>query len=306
MSGERRPERGFALLSVLLVVAGAAAISLALALESRTGFEAGRNRVNAEKAYWRARGCLAESLTAVRDRIARESSAHARSLLWRSLMSEPSTSDTACVVTFEAVGSRLNVNAATEEQLIALFAISRLGASRTDLAHALHDWIDADDQRRPNGAERAWYAANRRVAPRNGPLADPSEIAHVRGFESLAATLVGLIGTEPARISLDHAPEEVLATLPGFTAEVRARVLERRAMGIPVGDLNELLGMVSPSAAEGLRERFPELVRLSVAGTESWVITSRASVGAPPVSATVQAEIALAGSGAAVTRWLER
>jgi general secretion pathway protein K len=49
-------------------------------------------------------------------------------------------------------------------------------------ADSLIDWIDDDDEARPDGAEAEYYIA-RGIRPRNGPLQSIEELAQVRGFD---------------------------------------------------------------------------------------------------------------------------
>lgn len=57
-----------------------------------------------------------------------------------------------------------------------------LSGNQLDAARdSLLDWIDDDDQPRPNGAEAANYAPQR-IAPRNGGLLSVDELARIHGF----------------------------------------------------------------------------------------------------------------------------
>jgi type II secretory pathway component PulK len=62
--------------------------------------------------------------------------------------------------------------------------LARLGIDPV-IAEALRDWTDADDEARPHGAERRWYAGL--VPPRmpaNRPLRSPGELLLVRGVDT--------------------------------------------------------------------------------------------------------------------------
>lgn len=302
-----RPRTGFALLSVLVVMTAASTICLAIALDGSVTADAARNRINAERAHWAARSCLAALLAETDLLLARERDAQGRTESWRSLPSRlrrDATAETSgCVVGLEASGTRIAINEATEERLLRFFHAAGLGGARGDLTDALLDWIDEDDDPRPLGAEHSAYVALNRIPPRNGELQDPRELAHVRGFETVAERLLPMVTTSSAPISLGHASAAVLSSLPAFTPEVVARVLDRRAAGTPVEDLRELLDIVSVDASEGLVERYPEIVQLATTTAGSWIATITATAGTPGVEATIIAELAPRGDGAAVVRW---
>ena len=60
------------------------------------------------------------------------------------------------------------------------------GKSAEALVDSIADWIDADDQPRPNGAERDYYLRlGNPHFPFNQPLTDIDDLTFVRGFEEL-------------------------------------------------------------------------------------------------------------------------
>ena len=81
--------------------------------------------------------------------------------------------------------AKIDLNAAGEILLRGLFA--NVGGVDPDtavrLVDAVMDWRDADDLRRPNGAEAADYlAAGSKVAPANAPFETIGEVARVLGM----------------------------------------------------------------------------------------------------------------------------
>lgn len=159
----------------------------------------------------------------------------------------------------------------------------------------------------PFGAEWTWYAARRRPLPRNGPFADIRELALVRGGSDEAG-LDTLLGTERGRVSLNDAPLPVIAALPGFTREAVALVAEHRARHVILTDLLTFASELSPGARDTLESNFGELVQLSTTTPDAWVLTSRGTVGEPPITEVVELRLVQAGSRAAVVRrrtWIE-
>lgn len=112
-----------------------------------------------------------------------------------------------------------------------------LGLEAT-LAETLLDWLDADTL--PSGAagaEDAWYLAQdppRHAA--NQPLAEVSELGQVRGYDAetvrrLAAYVCAL--PEPTPVNVNSAPAEVLlAYMPGLDPASAARLLDARGRGL--------------------------------------------------------------------------
>jgi type II secretory pathway component PulK len=302
--GWRRPDReGFALLAVLWVMVGVVALSSAATLVARQTLAGVRNRIALTEASWQAEGCAAAVLAAVHEVVARrEEDQSGWSMLGRLVARDPTVRTAPCDVSLRAAGSALDLNSASPLQLRRLFRLLGFGRALSDsLADALVDWRDADDTPHPSGAEQAWYAAELRSLPRNGKLASYRELRSVRGFENMPR-LDSLLGVEPERIPLDHAPLLVLATLPGFTEETVHLVAARRARGQPVGTLLELGGLLSHASRDSLAVHHGELSNRVASEPEAWILISRASVGQPPVDAVVELKVHRAARRVAVVR----
>ncbi|MGH7620913.1 MAG: general secretion pathway protein GspK [Gemmatimonadaceae bacterium] len=304
-----RAERqsGFALLAVLWVIVGLAALGVATSLAARNAIIAAGNRVDIARATWRAADCLERARASVADVLHAPPERDARGLSgWSGLEARvPSAlivSGAHCDVRLEAVGSRIDVNSADGEMIGAL--LHRLGipdAMRDSMVDALLDWRDADDVPRPHGAERQWYAASGRFTPRNGPFADVREIARVRGFEKLHG-LDSLLSVEPGRVSLALAPLSVLAALPGIGEEALSRVAEQRARGAGSGDLMELTAELSPGARQRVLARYSELVHAATSEPDAWILEARATTGSPAITVVIQVRLVRAGDRAAIVR----
>ncbi len=236
-------QRGFALLAALwLIVAMATVVAIALAT-GRTGLTASRNRIALTRAGWAAEACQAilDSRYAAHSETRLVDTVDLGEGLW-------------CTGRLVEPESRLNLNLATQEQLMSL-----LGAD--SLAAALLDWRDPDTLARPSGAERGWYLAHHLLPPRDGPLADPRELGRIRGFDSgTVARLVPLVTTTgEGRINLNTAPINLLAALPGLGAEARYFIEQRRASGRPFESLESLARALSPPGQARLAESWDAL-----------------------------------------------
>lgn len=304
MSASQR--RGFALLAVLWVVVTSAALAVSMTLAARASIATARNRIDFARARWQAAGC-AERARLTADRILSSGATpDAPRPPWRSLdvrmYASSLLASAPCKITVVPVGATANVNILDQETLGAVLVAAGVTGARNDsLVDALLDWRDPDDVPRERGAEREWYAANNRPAPRNGSLADTSELRLIRGFENLAST-GALLGVEPGRIALSHASPALLAALPGMSAEAAAVVVETRARG---GDLDNLLLLgagLSSTARDALRRGYVDLTRLTTPEPEGWFVIARASPPGSRVVAEVELKLVRAGMRAAVVR----
>jgi general secretion pathway protein K len=290
--------RGFTMITVLWVMSVASVVAAAGALAGRIAVDSSRNRTELDRAYWAATGCT--SIVRARiDQLLRESSTDdGAASLWRSLatrLSSVSGPDRACTIEVRAAGTRLDVNAASDEMIARL--LSAMGVpdgQASSMVDALADWKDSDDVARPTGAERAWYVHEQREQPRNGALVDIRELSRVRGFERLA-DFDTVLGVENARLSLATAPVLVLMAIPGVTREAAEAIVAQREQGSPVGDLLAVSELVSPESADSLRARYADASHVSTPTPDAWILVVRATSGFPPN--TLQIETRLSRDG---------
>lgn len=293
---------GFALITVLWVLVAMASIAAAGAAAGFDASAATKNRINDMRAHWKANSC-AERARFVIDATLGDAVVEARDSLWRAMnliVEEASEAlQLACAVRLVSSGMQLDVNSATEVELNRLFSAAAVD-SEGFLTAALLDWRDPDDETEALGAERAWYEGLERRAPRNGPIAAISELRYVRGFARLDVD--SLLGVDSARISLATAPLPVLATLPGFSAEVLGRIEEWRLTGRQITSLLVFAGSLSRGASEVFMASFPEITRRSTIDPEWWTVIATGTAGFPTVSATVELRLTRAQSRAALIR----
>src|SRR3546814_6072797 len=84
----------------------------------------------------------------------------------------------------DVCSSDLDLNTAPQELLARLMRVGGADEATADrVAAAITDWRDADDLRRPQGAEWQDYAAaGSRYRPRNGPFVALGELRAVAGM----------------------------------------------------------------------------------------------------------------------------
>jgi general secretion pathway protein K len=295
----RRDDLGFALLAVLWVVVALGALGLAARLAARESVATTQNRIALAHARWDAEGCIERARLLI-DRALREASAEGPSgptwlTLPERIHAAPLLGD--CAVELRAVGTRLDANAADRSTLLRLFrAAGCMEAQADSLADALLDWRDDDDRPRQFGSEGP-DSDDR--GPRNGPFAAAAEILQVRGMTALSG-IDTLLDVEPGRVSLNHAPRAVLASLPGMSEEAAARILESRAGGEWVADPAALEARLSTDARQELQRGFTALSVAAAVEPDAWLLFGRAETGGRV--AVVELRLVRAGGRASVAR----
>ncbi|MDQ3427919.1 MAG: type II secretion system protein GspK, partial [Gemmatimonadota bacterium] len=239
--------RGFALLTVLWVLAILGLLVAGSLRLAEIGGATSRNRIALTRAGWAREACLEILL-----------SRYAGAATIRKVDTVDLGRGAWCRAELEDAGARLDLNLATPTAL-------RVVLGNDSLADALLDWRDADDVVRPLGAEAEWYRSAGQRLPRNGPLADPAELRLVRGFgDSVTAQLAPLLTARgTGRLNLNSAPPSLLATLPGFGAEAVSVVSYRRLAGERIQGVEHLAALLSPPAREELLAHFVDLSRLT-------------------------------------------
>ena len=228
---------GFALLTVLWVLAAVTSgIALALAT-SGMGLRAGANRVALARGRWAAEACLA---------VAQDRWGTSR---FRSLDTLDLGRSTQCAWRVDDPGARLNVNLADRTLLAQLFAAAGL---RSDTAQALADRI---------GARRS-----------ESPFPNSEAVRSLPGFPDSVVPLLTTDG--PGTIDLATAPEVLLESLPGLGREAVDLILSRRTIGPSLGSLDALVAALSPAGRAELLPQYADLSALLTYAPSRLVLTA--------------------------------
>ncbi|HET6565632.1 MAG TPA: hypothetical protein VFG52_09495 [Xanthomonadales bacterium] len=154
---------------------------------------------------------------------------------------------------------KLNINAATEEQLRQLFFANGLEEDQaSQLTDTILDWIDIDELTRPNGAELPEYeSAGYQVGPGNRQFVMVEELLQVLGlpWELFQQIQPGLtVWSDSRMISPAYAPPEALMALPDMTRELADEFVQARHDLESLNDLNLALpsGQVAMAQGRGL------------------------------------------------------
>jgi len=136
---------------------------------------------------------------------------------------------------------KIDLNTAAEPLM--LNVLQKLGGLNAEeaakLLDAIVDWRDADDLRRPNGAEEPEYrAAGRNYKPANAPFESIEDLQRVLGmtpalFARLAPFLT--VYSRQSGVNPLYAAEELLLALPGASAEQVAAYVAQRQQALSSG-----------------------------------------------------------------------
>jgi hypothetical protein len=244
--------RGFALLTVLWVLALAGSAAMAAAVDGRVAVDAARRRVAAMRGGWEARGCAAVIRARMAAALEESSDERQQRFAWRRF-GGPASGELAprsarCRVTATPLGERIDVNALSREQLAEVIARAEPGADASALARD----ILAARGRQPADA-----------------FASREELEAVPALRQWAS-LHAILDIEPLPVALLHVSPRVLAALPGMSAEAVAHVLARRQRAPVVEDLHMLVASAPPTVRESMALAFQSLSLLAVVEPAAW------------------------------------
>lgn len=163
-------------------------------------------------------------------------------------------------IAVRAEAGKIDLNTGADEELQALF--TSLGVSEEQaqaLVDAVGDWRDEDDFRRPNGAERAEYAAAGRLGPKNARFERVDELRDVLGitlelYSSVRSSLT--VYSSRASVDLRSASSALLSALhrqndssdsDSVASEPGAMMHPAGAVGEPGAALNQVYCIRSTS-----------------------------------------------------------
>lgn len=183
-------------------------------------------------------------------------------------------------VSIADVSGKINLNSAPAELIDAALVYAAVApADRERLVHAIFDWRDVDDEKRPKGAEDRDYAGNGHpYGAKDAAFATVDELYYVTG---MTADVVGRISPlltvqgDHTRVNIAAAPAEVLSALPGIEETTVDDLLRRRMRGDSTDALE----------AGSLDRRFTQR-----GGTDIYVLTATAEAGGATarITATVR------------------
>lgn len=158
------------------------------------------------------------------------------------------------------------------------------GSQSKIAADSLIDWIDDDEEPRPDGAEVEYYES-RGIRPRNGPLQSIEELAQVRGFDRAMITRMKPfvtvnfgVGSFDARFAHPRAIGVMLEGGADSPAAInRQRELDGQRTAIELGEDIDLVGrplMISVEATrpDGARAARQMVIELTGSDVRPYVV----------------------------------
>ena len=223
--------RGVALLLVLWALVLFGTLALGFSWSMRTEAMAARNGIDETRAYYQAR-------TGVNRAVVLLASLPADNVLAAKIVGEDG--DASYDVRVESESGKVDVNLVGEEVLLEILKKGGLPEEDAEsVRDAILDWRDEDDVARPRGAERAEYGRMPEpIAPRNGKIRGIGELSHVKGvageFHRAFLSRVFTVHGKSPQVAFLRAPEIVLRSLPGVSAEAADRIVAGRREEPPI------------------------------------------------------------------------
>lgn len=140
------------------------------------------------------------------------------------------------VVRIYDLSGKINIAKLKQDKLTKLLE-QKLGENHKEipqLVDAWFDWLDADDLKRLNGAEKEYYKKQKLAyEPRNAKFASVNEILQIKGFAEIFSdtaldTVFTLLGNSSGMINPNIAAKETLLMLPGMDEDLADKLLEAR------------------------------------------------------------------------------
>lgn len=229
MMSRANRQSGIAVIMVLWLTIMLTVIASGFAFSMRSEALSARNALSLAQARTSADGAV--------ERMAYELSRPRMAVSWTADGVDHTWTEGDVTLTASAVdeSARIDINAAPETLLRGL--IEHVGGTDQEtaarIADAIQDWRDADDLRRPNGAEASDYqSAGLPQKPSNAPFETVSEVSRVMGitpaiFARIADSLT--VHSRQPGINATLASRDVLLALPASTPELVDAYLQQRA-----------------------------------------------------------------------------
>lgn len=235
---QARAQRGVAIVTAIMIVAIAAAIAAQLAFSQQIWMRQMENASDRDATDWLRRGALHWVSTALIDDAAQGSIDHLGERWAQGLPTLPVEGGTIHVSIGDAQ-ARFNLNSVLRNNIssapdIAIFRRLLVAlALQPGLADTLVDWIDADGETRPGGAEDIDYLnGNPPYRAANQRLASVEELRLVRGFDAkTVATLAPYVTVLPVDSTINvntASPQLLSALIPGLDLQSAQRIADGR------------------------------------------------------------------------------
>jgi general secretion pathway protein K len=226
-------QRGIALLIVLGLVIFLSIIALSFSETQRLSSQIAANNLASIRAQAAADGAVHKMLYELSR--PRQPDQQAEELRWKAngIAYEWSENGVAVSVLGRSEAAKIDVNFAAEALLKNLFVSAGVeDGDATNIVEAIRDWTDADNLKRPNGAEADDYrAAGKKVLPSNDFFVAVEELQNVMGMTPqlyLAVSPYLTVHSRSAGVDPQTASLDVLLKIPNIDAGVISAWVEQR------------------------------------------------------------------------------
>jgi len=247
----RERQRGLALITVMLVVAIIATIASFLSLDQQVWLRQAQNLQDSAQAEALRRGAI-DAAAALLDQDAKSNQVDNLTEPWARPLPPFAFGNGSVSIAIEDAQGRFNLNnllANGKASQVDMQMYRRLLAYRNlnpNLVDPLVDWMDADSQARPGGAEDPDYlAGDPPYRAANQPLSDVEELRLVRGYTpKVIAALSDLVVALPEQtpININTARPEVLGALFASMSLDQAKALAKDLASSPLTNTSQLAG----------------------------------------------------------------
>jgi general secretion pathway protein K len=281
---------GVVLIALLWIFVALSAIVMSFARESRVEILSARNSEDLGRAYYIARAAVSETIY----RMAYERLGGQSQQLGQD--TEPTFLQAGILkgafgggrfeVNIQDESGKLDLNAATEEQLRSLCLALGIGESdASTIVDSIMDWRDTDTEQRMNGAEEGYYRSlPTPYSPKNGRMESVEELLLVRGVTpeyfygkleqtedgstvykyGLSRCLTVYAGTGGTRINVNYAPLAVLLSIPNMTRADAERIIASRPFQ-NTGEISDAIpGTLSAGTTQYLSTQLTDIYTLNV------------------------------------------
>lgn len=263
------PQRGLALITVMLVVAVVSSISVFLSLGQQIWLRQSGNIYDRNQAEAVRQGAV-DFATVVLERDANDNQVDHLQEIWASQLPPFEVEQGAVVISVEDAQGRFNLNNLINKGAPSTHDIGvyrRLLAYHkidTVLVESLLDWMDADQRVRPGGAEDNEYLSRRSpYLASNQAISDLEELRFIKGYTpEIISSLRQMVVVLPAHhpINVNTAKPGVLGALYTSMSLSDAEDLAKKIRKDPLNNIADLakkaVGHTPPKAAIDIKSSY--------------------------------------------------
>jgi general secretion pathway protein K len=243
MEADRPAEAGYALVAAVASILVFAVIAVTVLQANRTSMSAARAEIGRANAEAAADAGLALALHELPNPIG-------GSLPLDGRVQHYKFDGADLAVSIEDEQGKIPLNALEDEDVKHLLSALGVSGDQLDIAtDSFLDWLDDDDDARPNGAEADYYAPLG-IRPRNGQLHSVDEVALIRGFDRALVEKLSEVATVhfgKGSFRPEHATPIAIQIMVGDTESAadmidRQRVLDGQEVALTTETAESLRG----------------------------------------------------------------